>query len=63
MGPKLLFEDGSVQHAGMSQEPYAGWDGLPINVHPGKGLPDRNGQLARPAPAIEAAVLLRFGAL
>lgn len=38
-GATLLYEDGSVQHAGMSLEPYAPWGGIRIPVHPGKGQP------------------------
>ncbi|MGQ0622865.1 MAG: glycosyltransferase family 2 protein [Panacagrimonas sp.] len=38
VGARLLFEDGSLQHAGMCSAPYGPWDGLPINLHPGKSL-------------------------
>jgi len=39
IGPTLVYEDGAIQHAGMASESYLPWEGLTINVHPGKGLP------------------------
>jgi len=39
VGARLLYEDGTVQHAGMRLEAYEPWGGMPILVHPGKGLP------------------------
>lgn len=43
VGAQLLYEDGSVQHAGMGLETYAGWGGFAINSHPGKGLAPQAG--------------------
>jgi GT2 family glycosyltransferase len=37
LGVKLLYEDGSVQHAGMSFRQHAAWADLWINEHPYKG--------------------------
>jgi len=37
LGIKLLYEDGSVQHAGMSFRRHASWSDLWINHHPYKG--------------------------
>jgi GT2 family glycosyltransferase len=39
LAPRLLYEDGSIQHAGMRFARYPGWGDLWINLHPGKGLP------------------------
>src|SRR5262249_38724072 len=40
IAPKLLFEDGSIQHAGIDFVPYPLWGGMWINDHPLKGQPD-----------------------
>ena len=37
LGAKLLYEDGSVQHAGMAFRRYSGWSDMWINDHPLKG--------------------------
>ena len=37
LGAKLLYEDGSVQHAGMAFRRYSGWNDMWINDHPLKG--------------------------
>jgi GT2 family glycosyltransferase len=37
LGAKLLYEDGSVQHAGMEFRRYSGWGNMWINDHPFKG--------------------------
>ena len=37
LGTKLLYEDGSVQHAGMAFRQYQRWGDLWINDHPFKG--------------------------
>jgi len=37
LGAKLLYEDGSVQHAGMTFRRHAPWGGLWINEHSHKG--------------------------
>ncbi len=62
LGPKLLFEDGSIQHAGMAFEKSETF-GMWLNEHPGKGLPDLSpkemeGEMAREVPAVTAACLL-----
>ena len=38
LGAKLIYEDGSIQHAGMVSRRYEGWGGLWINEHLHKGL-------------------------
>lgn len=38
VGTTLLYEDGSLQHAGLQLRRLARWAGLPVNIHPGKGL-------------------------
>lgn len=38
LGAKLLYEDGTVQHAGMTSRRHGPWQGLWTNHHPGKGL-------------------------
>ena len=59
LGAKLLYEDGSLQHAGMYYEQTAGSD-LWENAHFFKGLhrdlPAAN--VARPVPAVTAACLM-----
>jgi len=40
IAPKLLFEDGSIQHAGIHFVRYPVWGGMWINDHPLKGQPD-----------------------
>lgn len=59
LGCKLLYEDGSVQHAGMTMAPYPDWGGLPVNRHPGKGLPDDHSDESAPqvVNAVTAACL------
>jgi GT2 family glycosyltransferase len=59
VAPKLLFDDGTLQHAGLywrRPAPYAAWE----NAHYFKGihrdLPAAN--VARPVPAVTAACLL-----
>lgn len=58
VGAKLLFEDGSVQHAGMRSAPYEPWGGLPINLHPGKSLPDTLSRGCEDVPAVTGACLM-----
>jgi O-antigen biosynthesis protein len=62
LGPKLLYEDGSLQHAGMYFHRPAGTalSGLWQNLHYYKGfhgdLPDAN--VARPVPAVTGACIM-----
>jgi GT2 family glycosyltransferase len=59
VGARLLYEDGSVQHAGMVTESYHPWGGLQISTHPGKGFPERTLPPWREdPPAATAACLL-----
>jgi GT2 family glycosyltransferase len=37
LSPKLLYEDGSIQHAGMAFKHHPGWADMWINDHPLKG--------------------------
>jgi GT2 family glycosyltransferase len=57
-GPKLLFEDGSIQHAGLFFDRDA--DGVWFNRHFFKGFPRRFAPAARarPVPAVTGAALL-----
>lgn len=58
IGAQLLYEDGSVQHAGMGRETYVGWGGFAINSHPGKGLPpDASQTAAREVEAVTGAFM------
>lgn len=58
LGPKLLFEDGSLQHAGLYFERGPGGDWF--NAHYYKGFPRRfpAAQRARRVPAVTGAALL-----
>jgi len=40
VAPKLIYEDGSVQHAGMQFMRMPAWGGLWVNDHPHKGQPN-----------------------
>ena len=59
VGPKLLFEDGSVQHAGLFFARY-GAAGDWLNGHYGKGMPRRHPNVLRPrsVPGVTGAALL-----
>ena len=58
MGVKLLYEDGTIQHAGITSEPYAAWQGLWINRHPHKGLDPTPLTGIVDSPAVTAACTL-----
>ncbi|MBX2880114.1 MAG: glycosyltransferase family 2 protein [Granulosicoccus sp.] len=60
-GVRLLYEDMSVQHDGMSFEKSQAHNGLWINRHPSKGIPANlvsKQQSCRPAEAVTGACLL-----
>lgn len=59
VGPKLLFEDGSVQHAGLFFARY-GAAGDWLNGHYGKGMPRQHPDVlrARSVPGVTGAALL-----
>jgi len=60
-GVRLLYEDLSVQHDGMSFEKSREHNGLWINRHPAKGMPAnlvRHQETCRPAEAVTGACLL-----
>ncbi len=40
LAPKLLYEDGSIQHAGIAFAHYPPWGDMWVNDHPLKGQPD-----------------------
>jgi len=56
VAPRLLFEDGSLQHAGMRLVQQPG--GLWANTHPGKGLPDTGSGSAQEFDVLSGACLL-----
>ncbi|MBR0650226.1 glycosyltransferase, partial [Roseomonas terrae] len=58
VGPRLLFEDGSIQHAGLLFR--RGADGVWLNDHYCKGYPRRHpaARQARRVPAVTGAALL-----
>jgi GT2 family glycosyltransferase len=58
VAPKLLYEDGSVQHAGMRFTRLPVWDGLWVNDHPGKGQPNPPRTETIPCAALTGACLL-----
>jgi GT2 family glycosyltransferase len=65
LGCRLLFEDGTIQHAGMTFEESPMVDGCWSNQHPGKGLSvafDAEGG-ARPVPAVTGACIMIDGGL
>jgi GT2 family glycosyltransferase len=60
LGCRLLFEDGTIQHAGMTFEESSIVDGCWSNQHPGKGLSaafDTEGG-ARRVPAVTGACMM-----
>lgn len=58
LGAKLLYEDGSVQHAGMVSRRLPDWQGLWINDHPHKGLDPAPLSGVIEVPAVTAACAL-----
>jgi GT2 family glycosyltransferase len=63
LGVKLLYEDGSVQHAGMAFRRHAPWGGLWINDHPCKGQSACGLSGLRHVDAVTAACALVSAAL
>ncbi len=63
LGCKLLFEDGSVQHAGMSFRRHAPWSNLWINSHPYKGQTGAGLSGVREVDAVTAACVMVEAAL
>jgi GT2 family glycosyltransferase len=55
VGVKLLYEDGSLQHAGIAFRRYAPWGDLWINDHPFKGLSALGLEGVREVDAVTAA--------
>jgi GT2 family glycosyltransferase len=58
VAPKLLYEDNSVQHAGMQFVRYPLWANMWVNEHPGKGLVDQTGVEPIECDAVSGACLL-----
>jgi len=63
LGVKLLYEDGSVQHAGMSFRRHAPWAGLFINDHPHKGVSADSLTGTKQVHAVTAACVMIDAAL
>jgi O-antigen biosynthesis protein len=58
LGCKLLYEDGSLQHAGIEFRRYPRWGGFWINDHPLKGLNPADLKGVREVDAVTAACAL-----
>jgi len=58
VSPKLLYEDNSLQHAGMQFVRYPLWADMWVNEHPGKGLADQTGAEPIECDAVTAACML-----
>jgi O-antigen biosynthesis protein len=58
LGVKLLFEDGSIQHAGMELRRYPPWGGLWINHHTLKGHSAAGLSGVRDVAAVTAACMM-----
>ena len=63
LGVKLLYEDGSIQHAGMAFRRHAPWGDLWLNEHPHKGQGAKGLTGLQPAAAVTAACVLVDAAL
>ena len=63
VGTKLLYEDGSVQHAGMAFRRYSGWGDFWINDHPLKGQSPMGLDGVREVDAVTAACAVIDAAL
>ena len=63
LGAKLVYEDGSVQHAGMVFRPLAAWGDLWTNHHPLKGQSPLGLSGVREVDAVTAACTLIEAAL
>ena len=63
LGAKLLYEDGTVQHAGMAFRRLTAWDNLWTNHHPSKGQTPIGLRGVRPVAAVTAACALIEAAL
>jgi GT2 family glycosyltransferase len=63
VGPKLLYEDGSIQHAGMKFYRLPVWGNLWVNDHPLKGQPNSPATETIPCNALTGACLLLRTAL
>lgn len=63
LGTKLLYEDGSVQHAGIAFRRDSGWNNLWINDHPLKGQSPLGLTGVREADAVTAACAVMEAAL
>jgi len=58
LGAKLLYEDGTVQHAGMTSRRNVHWQNLWINHHPYKGMSPAGLSGTREVEAVSAACAL-----
>ena len=58
VGVKLIYEDGTLQHAGIEFRRHSAWDGLWINDHPFKGQMAEHLKGTREVDAVTAACAL-----
>ncbi len=59
LGCKLLFEDDSLQHAGMSYKKDISIGDMWVNIHPYKGMPDIDkSYIVKEVPAVTGACML-----
>jgi GT2 family glycosyltransferase len=63
LGAKLLYEDGSIQHVGMTFRRYPGWGNMWINDHPHKGQSPLGLNGVTEADSVTAACVLVEAAL
>jgi GT2 family glycosyltransferase len=58
VGAQLLYEDETVQHAGMGLERLPGMDGLAFPIHPGKGRLPSGQDGVRKVPLVTGACMM-----
>ena len=58
VGPVLLYEDGTVQHQGMTFERLPEFGGMYFGMHPGKGMRPAHGGALETHPSITGACMV-----